>query len=436
MRVWRPVVVALVAAAVVLAVGAASAAGSWHSPIRITSRGTVTNGWIDGHGVFRTVGDLAHRPHLTTVTSRGASRPRVSESAVYSVPLQGERTLAVEYRGSVRLTVLSPRGVRQHAYTLPGALPDRVFGFDSRSVVALANGGALVCTDLAERDGELVAVLSPGGSRIHLLRVAGARGAAALPLPDGGCFGADAAPASAPAGVIFENGDANEGSGATDAQLLLERVLPGPRLGAPIPLVPTGQAFTVNSGMPVVAETASGWVAVSWLQSFPLGDKLFSQENLRWISPTDVLGPVIRLTRPTASYPAAVSLAAFGQTGVVALINPESPDTRIYSERIDAPGRVGPRHTLFAGQKIVPPVMATSGRKVVAAWGANGSVRAAQWVDGRWSKPTVLAHCVMLPSVCPYDPGVTVSRNGHAAVYFSLKPSIPLGLGGAVAFDF
>jgi hypothetical protein len=48
----------------------------------------------------------------------------------------------------------------------------------------------------------------------------------------------------------------------------------------------------------------------------------------------------------------------------------------------------------------------------------------------------LVAHCTGQPSICPYHPGAAISRTGRAAVYFSLRPSIPEGLGGAVAFDF
>jgi hypothetical protein len=414
----------------------ADALARWGPPIRISPRGVVDNGWIDAAGVFRTVGELAGRPHLTTVTRRGAGRPHVSEQAVYTVPLRGERTLAVQQRGPVRLTVLSPRGARLHSYVLRGSLPDGVFGFDSRSVVPLANGGALVCTDLKTGVGELVAVVSPGGSRLHVLTVRGGRGAAELALPDGGCFGADAAPRTAPAGVIFENGDAQEGSGATNAQLMLERLLPGPALSAPISVVPAGEMFTENDGMPAVAETSTGWVAVSWLETFHAVNTFYAQQNLRWVSPTGTLGPVIRLSLPSEAFPAAVTLAAVGATHVLVLINPESPNNRIYAERVDAPGRAGPRTVLFKGSKIVPPVMATNGHKVVAAWQAGGAVHASESTGGRWSAPAVVAHCTGLPSICPYRPGVAISRTGRAAVYFSLLPSIVEGLGGAVAFDF
>jgi hypothetical protein len=275
---------ALTAAALLSGAAAPPAIARWGPPVQIASRGVVDNGWIDPAGVFRTVGELAGRAHLTIVTSRGPSGPRVSESATYSVPLRGERTLAVQQRASVQLTVLSPRGAILRHDTLPGSLPDGVFGFDSRSVVPLADGGAVVCTDLAHAAGELVGVLSPGGMRLRVLTVRSGEGAAALELPDGGCFGADAALGTSPAGVIFENGDAQQGSGATDAQLLLERILPGPILSSPISVVPAGQSFTENNGMPAVAETSTGWIAVTWLESFQVGNTLYSQQNLRWVS--------------------------------------------------------------------------------------------------------------------------------------------------------
>ena len=106
--------------------------------------------------------------------------------------------------------------------------------------------------------------------------------------------------------------------------------------------------------MPDVAETSTGWIAVTWLESFQLGDTLYSQENLRWVSPADALGPVIRPDPSDRSYPAAVSLAAVGARTVLVLINPEAPNNRIYAERVDAPGHAGPRTRAVQGHEDRP----------------------------------------------------------------------------------
>ena len=417
--------------------GVAAARSPWRPPVALTAHGVVANGWLAATGVFRSAGELAGRPHLTTVSASGAvTGGGVSASDVDALGLRGDRTLAIAAGDPVRLAVLDRRGVTLRRAAVRGHLP-ALLGFDIPAASALPGGGAIVCTDLTQGRGEEIAVVSPDGSAVHTTRLRPVPAAPAT-SPTGGCLGTTAAPTGPPRGaVIEENADAVQGSGATDAQVLVQRVTPGTTPAAPVPVVPTGEMFTVNAGEPQVTETSSGWIAVSWLPSQQRGRRLLSHQNLRWVSPAGRLGPVIGLTAPSASIPPAVTLAATGPRAAVALIAPEAPDRVIESASLRAPGHVGPRRTLYTGSRIVVPRIAGDGRALVAAWSDARGVHASRFAAGRWSSPALVKRCAGFggAAVCPNAPGVTMSPTGRAAIWFSLVGPNPLRAGGEVVLQ-
>jgi hypothetical protein len=191
-----------------------------------------------------------------------------------------------------------------------------------------------------------------------------------------------------------------------------------------------------------VSLSSSGWAVVTWAQDNVTNERFTNdtlryidqdwQFEMRWLSPTGALGPVIALG------PAHVGRECFqskcpGKPPIPAVeaIGPERAlvvmgSPHLTSEEVNGAGHITAMRTIsheaaFTSPEAMSPgsPVAFGGHTFVVTWGGGYSkqcepIHAVQWQWGHWSRPTVIARPAT--SKCVYEPTAHANSRGQASV--------------------
>jgi hypothetical protein len=236
-------------------------------------------------------------------------------------------------------------------------------------------------------------------------------------------------------------------------QIYVVRVLPGLKVTAPMPLLPTGEAQQTLIGGDIteqVSLSSSGWIAVSWAHDNVTSetDKGIVQRwqfDMRWISPTGSLSPVIPLGPVQGGSLCSINSLRCGDsvpTPAVAAVGPERAlvvfgSPRLESEEVNGVDVTATKvisqeevfHAPEGGQ------VAVGGGTIVATWGGSTNthgrckpIHVLQWRQGRWSKPVMVGRPA-LKNRCLFNPSAHVNGRGQASViwFHQIADNRPIG---------
>lgn len=427
--------------------------------------------WCCGLMVAVAAGVLA----LPAGASANWTRPVtvIGEGYQQGAELQNDGALRVwwEFDGTYRNppptgVQLATRGGRVQA--APRTALDRHTIFDWYSVrpayedpAYLADGRSIKCSVYVSNDGSRawirLLVYSPKGALTKTLLVA------QQPVLTTN-FGPDCQVAAAgdQAVVEFTQTGQSPSRNNVERQIYIARLLPGPSVSAPIPVLAPGpdqQALGTHAPNDQVSVSPTGWVAVAW----GWGDRTHTnvhndtvseswQYLMAWISPQGTVGPAIPLGAVQSGENCTFDSpkCGLGPSGpVVSVVGDQRAAAtfgwpHLSSETIDSAGNVSA--LTVASQKVAfqyPYLLNGSqvesgGGRVLVAWGGGcrtAAVWAASWWRGRWTAPVKLAAATA--STCLGNVTAEVNDRGQASVTWGRFPTRPsLDITTYAAFDF
>lgn len=404
-----------------LLLDATSASANWGGPITVSPASAVPLGAVDNKGVLHT--DYAYAPI--------GVRARTVHADVFP-----------DGRVTASHSALDRSGLPSSSQT-----PATSFTF-------LGNGDAVRCALKGNLNttGNLSAYFySPGGALIRTVELAAADDVFDLNGEDG-CEVVSTGESAAIVWVVAAPDiSAPHQPGR---QLMLSRILPGPTLTPPVPVLPTGadQLTGVDDGFPQesIAITKTGWVALAWpyisiSKEIQKSVTQTTQWRARWISPAGELGPVVPLEQPRSGTCRLSSCGALLDTtfylGAVAdqkvMVVAGSKATW---GTLDTAGAVSARVPLPTHS--FPPGSYTQvsfgDYKAILAWWAGSyksslAVEASVWSGGRWSRPHQLASG--RGSNPPYPSEALMSQHGEGCVTWSRTTALGFDAGAYAEFD-
>lgn len=422
----------------------------------MTAQGTLIAAAVDDHNTASLTFITPRRRvrRVTVARPPGASR---RANILHVVPLAAGRTLVLWGGGVLAddpplptpqvMTTYTASGRRIDSYKVPQANRRFVDAVDS---AATANGTALACLELmtprrnaADLVTDYAMTVSPTGHFGHSMRVASTSLDAAQVLSQP-CRVSTGGNNAAITWVLYANPSATRYQ--SSRQLYLQRLLPGPRLSAPVPLLPAGaDQLEANQGQQRVSVAPNGQIAVAWpyanitKETIHGKDKIAqaTQWRMRWLSPASVLGPVIPLEATHGGWLCPVQSATCGAVPTEPNVCPVGPSralvvfaypTGLVSELVGADGQPTQRTTVTRGsRRAYYSSAACGGGRAVLAWTdethpSSIPLYTGSWARGRWNVTRVDRS---RGNYYPVAAVATVNDRGQAAVAWTIAPYKP-----------